>query len=82
MYRARKESTEYKNMFGADASGKVLSERVGGYMHQHTCYYGYRPLGTSILIAAYDPFSSYTLHQLDPSGACTQYYGSASGRGK
>ena len=69
-------------MFGMDVTGKVLSERLGGYFHQHTCYYGYRPFGTSCLVSAYDPINKYTLHQLDPSGAVTQYYGTASGRGK
>ena len=34
------------------------------------------------MIATHDPFSNYTLHQLDPSGAVTQYHGTASGRGK
>ena len=82
MYRGRKESGEYKNIFGTDISGKVLSERLGMYMHQHTCYYGYRPLGTSALVGAYDPINKYTLHQLTPSGECTQYHGTATGRGK
>ena len=62
MYRGRKESAEYKNIFGIDITGKVLSERLGMYMHQHTCYYGYRPFGTSGLVGAYDPIHGYTLH--------------------
>ena len=62
MYRGRKEAQEFKNMFGMDITGKVLSERLGGYFHQHTCYYGYRPFGTSVLVAAFDPVHFYTLH--------------------
>jgi 20S proteasome subunit alpha 7 len=33
MYRGRKELTAYQDMFGIEITGKVLAERLGGYMH-------------------------------------------------
>ena len=82
MYRGRSEYKSYLDMFGTEITGRVLAERLGGYMHQNTCYWGYRPYGTSCLISTFDPLNGYSLFQLEPSGSCNQYWGAANGRGK
>ena len=82
MYRGRSEYKSYLDMFGTEITGRVLAERLGGYMHQNTCYWGYRPYGTSCLISTFDPLNGYSLFMLEPSGTCNQYWGAANGRGK
>lgn len=82
MYKGRKEYKSYSDQFGTEISGKVLCERLGGYMHYYTCYYSFRPFGTSVCISTHDKIHGYALHMIEPSGECNQYYGCASGRGK
>lgn len=82
MYKGRKEYKSYYDQYGTEISGKVLAERLGQYMHFNTCYYSKRPYGTSCAVASYDKIHGYTLHMMDPSGTCDQYYGCANGRGK
>lgn len=82
MYKGRKEYKSYNDQFGTEITGKVLAERLGQYMHFNTCYYGKRPYGTSCAVASYDKIHGYTLHMMEPSGECNQYYGCANGRGK
>ena len=71
VYRGRKEHGDYKDMFGIEIGGKVLAERIGAYFHYYTCGYGGRPLGTSCLQSAWDASKGYSLHLMEPSGACT-----------
>ena len=47
-----------------------------------TIYASYRPFGTSLLMCCHDSMSGPTLWMIEPSGACYQYYGCASGRGR
>jgi len=47
-----------------------------------TVYSSFRPFGTSIVFAAWDNMKGATLHMVEPSGACYQYYGCAAGRGR
>jgi 20S proteasome subunit alpha 7 len=47
-----------------------------------TIYSSYRPIGTSLILANHDAMKGYQLYMAEPSGACFQYYGCASGRGK
>lgn len=82
MYKGRKEHKSYSDQFGTEITGKVLAERLGQYMHYNTCYYSKRPYGTTCAIASWDKINGYTLHMVDPSGTCNQYYGCANGRGK
>lgn len=82
MYKGRSEHKSYSDQYGADISGRVLSERLGQYMHFNTCYYSKRPYGTSCAVSAFDKINGYTLHMMDPSGECNQYHGCANGRGK
>lgn len=47
-----------------------------------TVYASYRPYGTSVILACHDHIKGYGLYMIEPSGACFEYYGCASGRGK
>ena len=47
-----------------------------------TIYANYRPIGTSLIFGIKDMFKGVQLYMVEPSGACFQYYGCASGRGK
>jgi len=47
-----------------------------------TIYNGKRPFGSSMVMAAHDNMKGPTLWMIEPSGACYQYYGCASGRGR
>lgn len=47
-----------------------------------TVYASFRPYGTSLILAAYDHLKGFGLYMVEPSGACFEYFGCASGRGK
>ena len=82
MFRGREECAQYAEHFGIPMPGRVLGDRLASYMQMHTIYSSYRPFGTSLIVAAHDNMKGATLHMIEPSGACYQYYGCASGRGK
>mmetsp|Transcript_48146 Transcript_48146/g.35339 ORF Transcript_48146/g.35339 Transcript_48146/m.35339 type:complete len:132 (-) Transcript_48146:45-440(-) len=47
-----------------------------------TVYASFRPYGTSVILAGHDIVKGYGLYMVEPSGACFEYFGCASGRGK
>lgn len=47
-----------------------------------TVYANFRPFGTSVVLAGHDSLKGFGLYMIEPSGACYEYYGCASGRGK
>lgn len=78
--RARKESDSFRDFHGIPISGKVLAERLAGYIHTNTVYAWLRPFGSMVIIASYDEFNGPALHMIDASGQCYGYYGCASGK--
>ena len=82
MYLAREEAKQYHDNFGIKIPGHILAERIAGFVQMSTIYYGKRPFGSSIIMAAHDIMKGPTLWMIEPSGACYQYYGCASGRGR
>ena len=80
--RAREECSQYKNMYGIQMPGSVLADRMAMRFQMSTIYASYRPIGTSMIMANHDNMKGYQLYMAEPSGACFQYYGCASGRGK
>jgi len=80
--RAKQEAQQYKQNYGIDVSGSVLTDRIAQYFHTYTLYYEYRPFGCSAIIASYDEFDGYSLYMIEPSGQYLGYYGCASGKGK
>ena len=69
-------------MFGIKIPGASLSDRLAMQVQQKTIYANFRPYGTSIILATWDHLKGPALWMIEPSGACYQYYGCASGRGK
>ena len=80
--RAREESTQYEGMFGIRIPTQVLADRLALQFQMKTLYSSYRPIGTSIIMAAHDQIKGFQLFMVEPSGMVYQYYGCASGRGK
>jgi len=79
--RAREEAKGYRQNYGIDMSGTILTERLAQYVHTHTLYFSYRPFGANVLIASADP-DGYKLFMVEPSGHYYGYFGCATGKGK
>jgi 20S proteasome subunit alpha 7 len=79
--KARSECRDYLNFYGHHIPGKVLAERMAGYIHLHTLYWVYRPFGCSVLLANYDA-EGPGLYMLDPSGVVNKYFAYAIGKHK
>ena len=82
MYRAREESRQYQDMYGIGIPGKTLADRIAQKCQMKTIYSSFRPFGASIIFSTHDITQPFALWMVEPSGACFQYYGCASGRGK
>jgi 20S proteasome subunit alpha 7 len=82
--KARSESNEYQQFYGAQITGKVLAERLGGHIHTHTLYWYLRPFGCAILLAVYDDDTDGgpSLYALEPSGNTSKYFACAIGKMK
>ena len=82
MYKGREEATQYEEMFVIRIPGKILAERIAMKCQMSTLYASYRPYGSAMILASHDIVQGAGLFMVEPSGACYQYYGCASGRGK
>jgi len=80
--RAREECQQYQQNFGIRMPGAVLADRMAMRFQMSTIYASYRPIGTSLIFANHDKMKGFQLYMVEPSGACFEYYGCASGRGK
>ena len=67
-YRARSEARNYKDQYGMNIPGHVLSNRVAQYIHMHTQYGVYRPFGAAVILANWDELKNYSLYMVEPSG--------------
>eukprot|EP00287_Rhodomonas_sp_CCMP768_P009947 CAMPEP_0196727068 /NCGR_PEP_ID=MMETSP1091-20130531/8146_1 /TAXON_ID=302021 /ORGANISM="Rhodomonas sp., Strain CCMP768" /LENGTH=193 /DNA_ID=CAMNT_0042069597 /DNA_START=220 /DNA_END=801 /DNA_ORIENTATION=- len=79
--RARDEAASYKEFYGEPIPGRVLAERLAGFVHAYTMYWSVRPFGASVLISAWDKDGA-SLWMVEPSGLTYNYFGSAIGKGK
>jgi len=82
--KGRSESQDYQSFYGTPITGKVLSERLGGHIHNHTLYWYLRPFGCAILLAVYDEVTDGgpSLYSLEPSGQVSKLFAGAIGRHK
>jgi 20S proteasome subunit alpha 7 len=76
--KARAESKQYRNFWGRPIPGRVLNERIAGYMHTHTLYWYLRPFGCSVIMGSYDETPS--LFMCEPSGVAYKYHAAAIGK--
>ena len=79
--RARDEASSYREFYGEAIPGKVLAERLAGFVHAYTMYWSVRPFGSSVLVAAKDADGT-SLWVIEPSGLTYNYLGAAIGKGK
>eukprot|EP00292_Cryptomonas_paramecium_P022594 CAMPEP_0113684066 /NCGR_PEP_ID=MMETSP0038_2-20120614/13744_1 /TAXON_ID=2898 /ORGANISM="Cryptomonas paramecium" /LENGTH=192 /DNA_ID=CAMNT_0000603669 /DNA_START=199 /DNA_END=777 /DNA_ORIENTATION=- /assembly_acc=CAM_ASM_000170 len=79
--RARDEAASYREFYGEPIPGKVLAERLAGFVHAYTMYWSVRPFGSSVLVAAKDKDGT-SLWVIEPSGLTYNYLGAAIGKGK
>uniref|UniRef100_A0A7S3VKX5 Proteasome subunit alpha type-3 n=1 Tax=Dunaliella tertiolecta TaxID=3047 RepID=A0A7S3VKX5_DUNTE len=79
--RAMDEASNYKRFYGDNIPALMLAERVATFMHLFNLYWSFRPLGSSVLMGAYDK-NGPQLYALDPLGTCLRYFGAAVGKGR
>jgi len=82
MLRGKEEAAQYEKMFGIKIPGTSLADRLAMQVQMKTIYASFRPFGTSIILSTHDHLKGPALWMIEPSGACYQYFGCASGRGK
>lgn len=81
--RGRDEASGYVESFGVPIPPKVLTERLGSYVHYFTLHGSLRPFGAAAILAGYDEaLQKHGLYMVDPSGMAYEYYGCAAGRGR
>jgi len=82
--KARSEAVDYESFYGHSITGKILAERLGGHIHNHTLYWYLRPFGCAVLLGIYDDSSlgGPALYSLEPSGTVSKYFACAIGKGK
>jgi 20S proteasome subunit alpha 7 len=51
-------------------------------MHSHTLYWMYRPFGCGVIVGNMEKDKAPSLHMMDPSGTCYEFYHCAMGKGK
>lgn len=81
MSRGRTEASSYLEYYDIHMPGAVLADRLGQYVHAHTLYGSYRPMGAAIIVASHD-FDGFHLHMIEPSGLALGYHACAIGKGK
>lgn len=79
--RARKECDSYRDSFGRNLPGPILADRIANYIHAHTCYGQFRPLGIAVFISSIDD-NVLSLFMIDNSGLLRGYRGVAHGKGR
>lgn len=79
--RAKAEASNYKSFYGETIPANTLADRVASYVHLFTLYWSVRIFGTGALLACYDR-DGPALFNVEPSGQCFKYSGSAIGKGR
>ena len=84
---ARKEAQNYRNTWSEDVPIRIITDRVGEFIHTFTLYSHYRARGCSVLIAGtdgeqYGDACRPQLYGVDPTGMVRGYYATAIGRNK
>ena len=81
--RAIDEAAYYEQQYAVKIPPKLLSERIGDYMHYFTLHSSLRAFGAACVIAGYDEdIKEHSLYMVEPNGAAYSYFGIAVGKGK
>ena len=78
--RARHECEGYRKSFGVPISGQILAERLSNYLHAHTLYGYFRPLGCEMFISSCDE-GQFRLFKIHLTGQYYGYYLATGGKG-
>ena len=79
--KAQQESRSYKENYGIEISGKILSDRLALHIQTHTIYWFNRPFGAIVMIASYDKDGPH-LYMIENNGNCLEYYACSHGKGR
>ncbi|KAJ3076677.1 hypothetical protein HDU98_001139 [Podochytrium sp. JEL0797] len=79
--RTREEAQQYRDFYKSAVPGKVIADRVAGYVQAYTLYSSVRPFGVSTIIATMDK-TGPGLYVVEPSGVHHGYFGCAVGKGR
>ncbi|KAJ3210137.1 hypothetical protein HDU83_005066 [Entophlyctis luteolus] len=79
--RTRDEAQQYRDFYKQAIPGKIIAERVAGYVQAYTLYSSVRPFGVSTIIGTMDK-SGPSLFVVEPSGVHYGYFGCAVGKGR
>jgi len=80
--RARSEAKGYKQFYHDPIPGKILAERVAGFVQAYTLYGHLRPFGVSLILGSWDQDSGPQMYMIEPSGLCYGYFATAVGKGR
>lgn len=79
--RGREEAQSFKSVYKTPISVHHLTDRLGIYVQNYTCYNSVRPFGIVSIVGGLDENGPH-LYMLEPSGACWGYTGAATGKGR
>jgi len=79
--RGRYEARSYRQLYEGDIPGKVLCDRLSGFVQMYTLYASVRPFGCSVLLGVYDK-KGPQLFMIEPSGVSYGYFACAIGKGR
>lgn len=79
--RGRHEARQYRQTYDDDIPGKVLCDRLSGFMQMYTLYASVRPFGVSVLLGVYDK-KGPQLYMIEPSGVSYGYFACSVGKGR
>ncbi|KAJ3077723.1 hypothetical protein HDU99_001012, partial [Rhizoclosmatium hyalinum] len=79
--RTREEAQQYRDFYKSAIPGKVIADRVAGYVQAYTLYSSVRPFGVSTILATMDK-TGPGLFVVEPSGVHHGYFGAAVGKGR
>jgi len=78
--RGRAEANNYRASYGDSIPGRVVCDRLSGFVQAYTLYGSVRPFGCSILLGCMDKRGPQ-LFMIEPSGTSWGYFGCAIGKG-
>jgi 20S proteasome subunit alpha 7 len=79
--KAIKEAKSYRDFYGIEISGKILSDRIAMTIQTHTIHWYKRPFGAVVMIASYDKDGPH-LYMIENNGVCLEYYSCSHGKGR
>jgi len=79
--KAQQEARSYKEYYGLEISGKILSDRLALHVQTNTIYWFNRPFGAVVMIASYDKDGPH-LYMIENDGNCLEYYSCSHGKGR